>query len=1586
MGSTNLLEKCKLTLPQGPPTFPVYQGQPFSYPGLNFLSFSYMGLDSIFRRNSSSAALSLGLSKAVATRTFNKAALFVDHLVSRLHSVHKTRERAFTTLEIRDALNPYLETLFEEFGGTLVDLVENFPNSPIEEISTGPSVPPVEGQVVPVSAPITSLNSKKLRAFARLTDSPTGKLPPEIIYLAELGIELEVIPRFNYRFVIASGPKARAVPDYGVDHIQNVFFHTPSIFATFLINLSSSQTSLSTHFSKYDTFSSPCFAAASRFSRHLVSEQNYHPTYPVSKSAPTPQKTRHPLLQNANPESGNAGSQNLRVAPGNWLESEKEEAKALLTFFLKEQGFSKAVAGRTINKSALFIDHLVSKLHSVHKTRYLSGQELSTLEIRDALNPYLETLFEEFGEILVDVIENFPNPPVEERSIENLPPGEEGPVVPFSAPVTSLNSKKLRALATSTDDGPTEEVPPQIIYLTKLGMDVEVIEEVTRKFPPFADYTVDENIKPVVEFLLDLGVTKSDIPAILRKRPQLCGLSLSKKLIPTVTFLENLGVDKKQWSKVICRFPALLVCSRHKLKSNLDCLYELGLSTKNRGKVLMRFPPILGVGVEKLRDTAEYFHSIGVDVGTLLHKCPQIFGLSIEANLKPVTEFFLERGFSIEEIAFMVSRFGNFYTLSLSNNIMPKWEFFLTTGYAKSDLVKYPQYFGHSLEERIKPRTQLTFPKKLFFCLAKLVASSKPGSHNFGVTPANSLLADKEEAKAVLTLFLKKRGFNEVIAARTMHKSVLFVDHLVSRLHAVHKTQHPGGRELTTREIRDALYAYLETLYEEFGDILVDVVENFPNPPTEERSIENLSVSTVEGGPVSAPITSLNSQKLRALARLTDDGPTGKLPPLIIYLTELGMEHEVIKKVISKFPPFADYSLDEKVKPVVEFLLDLGVPKSDIPAILRKWPQLCGVSLSEQAMHSVTFLENLGVDKKQWAKVIYRFPGILSCTRLKLKSNLDCLYELGLSTEKQGKVLMRCPNILGYGVERLRATAKYFHSIGVDVGTLLHKCPHIFSLSIEANLKPVTEFFLERGFSIEEVAFMASRFGNFYTLSLSKNIMPKWEFFLTMGYPKSDLVRYPQYFGCSLELRIKPRTQLTFPSKLFFCRAKYAELRNAGSHNLISAPANPLLAEKEEAKAVLTLFLKKHCLSKVVATRTVDKSALFIDHLVSRLHSGHKNRYLGGSRQELTTLEIGDALNPYLETLYEEFGDSLVDVVENFPNPATEVRSTENLSIPSLEEEPVVPVSASITTLDSKKLKALARLTDDGLTGKPPPHIVYLTELGMDTEVIKEVTQKFPKFAYYSLDRNVKPFVECLLDLGIPISDIPTILRKRPQLCGVHQTENLIRTMTYLKNLGMDKKQLTKAIRRFPALVTYSRQKLESTIDLLYELGLPAEKLGKVLMRGPQIIGLSAETLKARAKYFHSIGVDVGSLLYRHPQIFCLNIETKLKPSTEFFLERGFSTADIASMISKFGSLYNLSLSNNILPKWEYFLTMCYPKSDLVKFPQYFGYSLELRIKPRTQLTFPNKLFFCRAKYGERFFLFNSSPCCMYNYLLLYLQ
>ncbi|KAL5722161.1 hypothetical protein ACHQM5_005715 [Ranunculus cassubicifolius] len=109
-------------------------------------------------------------------------------------------------------------------------------------------------------------------------------------------------------------------------------------------------------------------------------------------------------------ESGVEGEPNFKEVPSALLIAEKEEAKAVLSLFLRRQGYSNAAASRTIKKSQEFIEHLLSKLHTAHKTRYLVGRELTTPEIRDTLIPYLEFLVEEQGDDFVDMVENFPTP------------------------------------------------------------------------------------------------------------------------------------------------------------------------------------------------------------------------------------------------------------------------------------------------------------------------------------------------------------------------------------------------------------------------------------------------------------------------------------------------------------------------------------------------------------------------------------------------------------------------------------------------------------------------------------------------------------------------------------------------------------------------------------------------------------------------------------------------------------------------------------------------------------------------------------------------------------------------------------------------------------------------------------------------------------------------------------------------------------------------------------------------------------------------------------------------------------------------
>lgn len=435
----------------------------------------------------------------------------------------------------------------------------------------------------------------------------------------------------------------------------------------------------------------------------------------------------------------------------------------------------------------------------------------------------------------------------------------------------------------------------------------------------------------------------------------------------------------------------------------------------------------------------------------------------------------------------------------------------------------------------------------------------------------------------------------------------------------------------------------------------------------------------------------------------------------------------------------------------------------------------------------------------------------------------------------------------------------------------------------------------------------------------------------------------PRGTAVSLSCFSSSRTQIAFTKRVFYCQAKYAESEINETFSLKVVPPTLLAAEKEEAKAVLTLFLKKQGMSNAMASRTINKSDSFIGHLVSRLHSVHKARYLVG--RELTTLEIREALIPYLETLLEEHGSILVDVVESFPNPPVKEKPAAiSASAPDIDGEDY----DEDTSTNERQQKALSRVSETDPDGNLRPNILYLQELGLDLDQIKGITRRFPYFPYYSLEGKLKPVVEFLVDLGIPRSDIPVVLNKRPQLCGISLHENIIPTMAFLEGFGVDKTQWAKVIYRFPALLTYSRQKMKASVDFLSGLGLTEQGIGRVLTRWPNIVSYSVDDkLQPTVEYFRALGVDVSVLILRAPQTFGLSVEANLKPVTEFFLAKGYTEEEIKTMVSRYGALYTFSLKENMVPKWEFYLEMGYPKSDIVKFPQYFGYSLEERIKPR---------------------------------------
>lgn len=382
------------------------------------------------------------------------------------------------------------------------------------------------------------------------------------------------------------------------------------------------------------------------------------------------------------------------------MTDEREEVKTMLVEFLQARGVNGSLSVRAVKKSTRLTSHLLSLLRMVFRMRYLAGKAVTGSEIRKSLLPFLETLGAQHEEGLVEVFMCFPDAPSMKPREESLYYFGDSFTSPILGEVKFGNFPQLQAHMVNG------KLPLSVVYLLELGFPPPEVADVVSRFPAIASYSVEGKVKPIIELLLGMGVLATDIPKIILRRPQLFGCSLEENIKPTVALLEGLGVDSEGWIKILSQFPHLLTYSFGKVQQVVQFLADIGLSPKESGKVLIRFPQMIGYSVKaKLKPFADYFNSIGiVDLKNLVVRSPQALGLSLELNIKPTILFFSDNGYTMEELSITILRFPQLLGLSTQGNIRPKWEFFVEMGRANSELVDFPQYFGYSLEKRIKPR------------------------------------------------------------------------------------------------------------------------------------------------------------------------------------------------------------------------------------------------------------------------------------------------------------------------------------------------------------------------------------------------------------------------------------------------------------------------------------------------------------------------------------------------------------------------------------------------------------------------------------------------------------------------------------------------------------------------------------------------------------------------------------------------------------------------------------------------------------------------------------------------------------------
>jgi mTERF domain-containing protein len=176
-------------------------------------------------------------------------------------------------------------------------------------------------------------------------------------------------------------------------------------------------------------------------------------------------------------------------------------------------------------------------------------------------------------------------------------------------------------------------------------------------------YSIDNRLRPTIEFLTDtVQCTEERVKRICTSYPNVFSHSLEKTLAPKIAFFKRLGLNRSEISQVVAKFAPTLWLSEENLSSKLDFLSKsLGMKTFELRTVVLTYP--------------------------------QILGLSVENNVTPKIQFFLDpEEYDGDSIDALQRNDSNFVNCGLRKSEL-------------KDFVLYqPALLAYSLEGRLKPR------------------------------------------------------------------------------------------------------------------------------------------------------------------------------------------------------------------------------------------------------------------------------------------------------------------------------------------------------------------------------------------------------------------------------------------------------------------------------------------------------------------------------------------------------------------------------------------------------------------------------------------------------------------------------------------------------------------------------------------------------------------------------------------------------------------------------------------------------------------------------------------------------------------
>ncbi|XP_009593534.1 transcription termination factor MTERF4, chloroplastic-like [Nicotiana tomentosiformis] len=252
------------------------------------------------------------------------------------------------------------------------------------------------------------------------------------------------------------------------------------------------------------------------------------------------------------------------------------------------------------------------------------------------------------------------------------------------------------------------------------------------------------------------------------------------------------------------------------------------------------------------------------------------------------------------------------------------------------------------------------------------------------------------------------------------------------------------------------------------------------------------------------------------------------------------------------------------------------------------------------------------------------------------------------------------------------------------------------------------------------------------------------------------------------------------------------------------------------------------------------------------------------------------------------------------------------------------------------------------------PHLLLdlFRKVGMNKAQIKTLVSSSPEVLFSHIDKNLKPKIKVLQELGLSGSDLVTFINKSDFLTrGLHTT--IKPSLDYLREYLGSYDAVARVVKKEPRLLSNNLPKvIPPNILLLQNLGFSRVDIETVFHRRPRYLLNNPEWLERVVNQAEkNFNVPRESRMFLHAIEALVSLdESKLERKLDIFRSFGWSDSDISAMVRKLPYCLTSSEAKiNITLKF-FMNELGYEPSYLASHAPLLKYSMEKRVKPRNEI------------------------------------